>query len=119
MADTNDDEGLPKAPELSPPTGYESWLECAVALFDPAMASVALNDVPQVVRSQVQNQVWSEFNALRSKAGVPELKPRASLPTQQDLRSRLEMMDAMPQYDGIEFEPVVIGPEKVDFDPDR
>jgi hypothetical protein len=119
VVDTNDDEGVPKAPELSPPTGYESWLECAVALFDPTMASAALNDAPQKVRSQVQKQVWSEFNALRSKAGMPQRKPRTSVPPQQDLRSLLEMRDAIPQREGIDFEPVVIGAEKVDFNPDR
>lgn len=135
MTATNDDAHVPGADDLSPPKGYENWLEYAVAMFDAKrVLGPAFDDADRTTQRQVQAGVWAEFNLLRSRAGLPALEPKGlmldlaqagpralaaiqrkaeseaaatdpQISAEHDPRSLLDTMDKMPRSDGIEFDP--------------
>jgi hypothetical protein len=144
---SNDDARFEDQRDLSPPKGYESWLEYAVAMFDVRKAlGPAFDDIEKVAQRRVQNGIWTDFNALREKAGLSAIEPKglmasSELPrgkehaglrqedgadasishdsTQNDPCSLLKLMEAIPLCDGIDFDPVVIAAKNVDFDSER
>ena len=67
-----------KASHLQPPEGFETWLEYAVASFDSraAVVDTIFEDTSSQSRDWLEATVWSEFNALRVQAGLPELPVR-------------------------------------------
>jgi hypothetical protein len=66
------------AQQLQPPEGFETWLEYAVASFDTRAAVVGtiFEGTSSQSRDWLEATVWSEFNALRVQAGLPELPLR-------------------------------------------
>lgn len=59
-----------------PPHGYDNWLEYAIATFDGTDASLAfMFDDEPVERWEIKAAVIEEFNALRTRAGLPPLDP--------------------------------------------
>ena len=61
-------------PQPSPPDGYESWLEYAVATFDARLALVHLlfEEGHYEMRQKAEAAAWAELNLLREKAGQPQ-----------------------------------------------
>lgn len=55
-----------------PPKGYASWLEYAVASFDAksALTHTIFDEESAVLRDRAEAAVWTEFNALRVRAGL-------------------------------------------------
>jgi hypothetical protein len=60
-----------------PSTGYDSWLEYAVATFDAGAAELLwlFDDDISVSRDEIRNALWGDFNDLRRRAGLPPIDP--------------------------------------------
>ncbi|MDP9876570.1 hypothetical protein J2W25_001568 [Variovorax boronicumulans] len=122
-------------PTLSPPEGYESWLEYAVAMFDAkAVSDPAFDNADWATRRKAHASLWAEFSDLRLRAGLPPLEPKGLThtlmqassmappartreaderiasaaplnPSEHKPRFLLDLMDEMPRSDEIEFDP--------------
>lgn len=138
MTAKNDETNASDEPFPSAPKGYESWLEYAVAMFGAeAMSDRPFDNTDWTTRRQLQARVWADFNALRSRAGLPALELKGLIltsmqgnstvlpataqetdekaekappwvPSEHKRRSLLDLMDKMPRTDEIEFDPLPV-----------
>ena len=60
-----------------PPEHYESWLEYAIVSFDARSAAVdfMFEDNYRTKTDEIRKALWSEFNELRARAGLPPWQP--------------------------------------------